>query len=246
MSKRVWISATAIGVIGAAIGIITANIVWWRPSRQIRGYYERLTDYVKANEGPIDILLVGDSITQHWGSPLDTDTLNTEWKKRFSVYKTVNVGFGGDKAEDLLARLDRGEIIAGLQPRLVVLMIGINNLCPLETSAAAVADTIQKCVAKLRQALPKADVIVVKILPARGLHGGISEDVKSTNAALDRLKLDSDPKVHVLDLTHDFVASDGTLKKPLYVDKVHLSIKGYDVYAERLKPLVDTLLGGKG
>jgi platelet-activating factor acetylhydrolase IB subunit beta/gamma len=43
---------------------------------------------VQANEGPIDVLLVGDSITIRWGE---------SWKKHFPELKAVNIGIGGDK-----------------------------------------------------------------------------------------------------------------------------------------------------
>jgi lysophospholipase L1-like esterase len=65
------------------------------------------------------------------------------------------------------------------------------------------------------------------------------EDIKKTNAALDPLKLDSDPNVKVLDLWSNFTNADGTIKKDLFTpDNIHLSPAGYAVYAQRLKPLL--------
>ena len=74
-------------------------------------------------------------------------------------------------------------------------------------------------------------------------HAKLVDYVKA-NAALDTLTLDSDSKMHVLDLWNDFANADGTLKKPLFTpDSIHLSLEGYAVYAERLKPLLDKFIG---
>jgi lysophospholipase L1-like esterase len=80
---------------------------------------------------------------------------------------------------------------------------------------------------------------VAKILPAHTPGNRFYEDIKKTNAALDPLKLDSDPHVKVLDLWPEFTNEDGTIKKALFTpDNIHLSPAGYAVYAERLKPLL--------
>lgn len=208
--------------------------------------HEKLVAYVRANQGPVDVLLVGDSITQQWGSPLDKGVLNEAWKKHFRGYKTINIGIGGDKTQNVLWRLDHGGV-EGLEPRVVVVMIGNNNMFfTPETGIEPVAQGIQTVVANVRDKFPQAEVIVAKILPAHAPGKRFYEDIKKTNAALDPLKLDGDPKVHVLDLTNDFTNADGTLKKELFTpDNIHLSLAGYGVVAERLKPLLDRFLGGR-
>ncbi len=206
--------------------------------------HAKLVKYVEANKGPIDILLVGDSITQQWGSPLDNKPLNAAWQKQFGNYKTINIGIGGDKSQNVLWRLDHGGV-AGLEPRLVVVLIGNNNMFfTPETGVEAAAKGIEMCVANVRDKFPKADVIAVKIFPAHAPGNRFYEDIKKTNAALDTLKLDRDPKVHVLDLTADMINADGTLKKESFTpDNIHLSQDGgYGLYAERLKPLVEKRL----
>jgi len=192
---------------------------------------------------PIDILLLGDSITQDWGG-LDTSTMNTEWKKRFGIYKSINAGLTKVKVEDLALRLDHRDF-AGLKPRVVILMIGINNLLGQNTNPENLAKAIQQCVVKVRWAFPKADVILVKILPACEPLSILYRDVRTTNGAIDRLRLDNDPQVRVLDLTKDFLEPDGALKKSLFFDQVHLSQKGYGVYAEGLRPLIQKSLAGR-
>ncbi len=199
-------------------------------------FHAGLVKTVEAAKGPIDVLLVGDSITQQWGAA---------WAQHFPGLKTVNIGIGGDKTQNVLWRLDHGGV-AGLEPRLVVLMIGNNNMFfASETGIEAVAQGIKMCVANLRDKFPKAEVVVVKILPAHAPGNPFYEDIRKTNAALDLLKLDADPKVHVLDLWKDMVNADGTIKKELFTpDNIHLNQEGgYALYAARLKPLVEKLPG---
>ncbi|MBM4081243.1 MAG: hypothetical protein FJ278_16185, partial [Planctomycetes bacterium] len=198
-----------------------------------------LVKIVEANKGPIDVLLVGDSITQQWGAA---------WQKHFGGYRSVNIGLGGDKTQNVLWRLDHGGVDS-LEPRLVVLLIGNNNMFfTPETGVEAAAQGIKMCVANLRERFPNAPVVAVKIFPAHAPGVRSYEDIKKTNAALDALKLDSDPKVHVLDLWNDMVNADGTLKKGLFTpDNIHLTQEGgYQLYASRLRPLVEKLLGGRG
>jgi len=206
--------------------------------------HAKLVAYVQANAGPVDVLLVGDSITQQWGSPLDKGVLNDAWLKHFRNYKTINIGIGGDKTQNVLWRLDHGGV-DGLKPRAILLMIGNNNMffAP-ETGVAAVARGVKTCVSNLRARFPEANVIVAKILPCHAPKDRFYEDVLRTNAEIDKLALGADSKVHALDLTKDFLNEDGTIKPALFIpDHVHLSLEGYAVYAERLKPLLDPLLG---
>ena len=205
--------------------------------------HARLVTYVQKNAGPCDVLLVGDSITQQWGSPLDKGVLNAAWLKAFPTAKTINIGIGGDKSQNVLWRLDHGGV-AGLQPKTIVLMIGNNNMFfTPETGVAAAAKGVETCALNLREKFPDAELIVAKILPCHGPKNRFYEDILRTNAEIDKLNLGADPKVKVLDLTKDFLNADGTIKNALYApDKIHLSLDGYDVYAQRLAPLLKLAL----
>jgi lysophospholipase L1-like esterase len=111
-----------------------------------------------------------------------------------------------------------------------------------ETGIEPAAQGIKTCALNLREKFPKAHLIVAKVLPAHAPGNRFYEDIKKTNAAIDGLDLAADPMVQVLDLTPDFVEADGTLKKSLFKpDNIHLSPAGYDVYAARLKPILEKL-----
>jgi len=185
---------------------------------------------VQQNQGPIDVLLVGDSITIQWGA---------SWAKHFPDRKAVNIGIGGDKTQNVLWRLDHGGV-EGLRPKTIVLMIGNNNMFfTPETGVAAAAKGVETCVRNLREKFPEAGLILAKILPCHAPKNRFYEDILLTNAEIDGLKLEADPKVRILDLTKDFLNADGTIRNALYTpDSIHLSPEGYAVYAERLRPLL--------
>ena len=206
--------------------------------------HTKLIDHVRANKGPVDILLLGDSITQQWGSLLDNKPLNAAWQKLFGKYKTINLGIGGEKSQNLLWRLDHGGV-EGIDPKVVIVLIGNNNMFFAgETGVEAAAKGVQMCVANAREKFPKADVIAVKIFPAHGPGNAFYENIKKTNVALDALKLHSDPKVQVLDISAEMLEADGSLKKNLFTpDNIHLSQEdGYEFFAVKLKPLVEKIL----
>lgn len=196
--------------------------------------HAKLVKDAEASRGSIDVLLIGDSITMQWGAA---------WAKHFPTLKTVNLGIGGDKTQNVLWRLDHGGV-AGLEPRVVVVLIGNNNMFfTPETGVEAAAKGVQMVVANVREKFPSAPVIAVKIFPAHAPGNRFYEDIKKTNAALDALNLDRDPKVTVLDLWNDMVSADGSLWEHLFLpDNIHLTQDGgYELYAAKLKPRIDSL-----
>jgi lysophospholipase L1-like esterase len=208
--------------------------------------HAKLLEHVKANKGTIDILLVGDSITQQWGSPLSgpKGELNAAWKKQFGQYKTVNIGIGGDKTQNVLWRLDHGGV-DGLEPKVVVLLIGNNNMFfTAETGVEAAAQGIKMCVTNLREKFPKVHIVTVKVFPAHAPGVPFYEDIKKVNQSLDGLKLTDDPRVQLLDFTSELINKDGTVKAELFTsDKIHLTQEvGYGLFAEKLKPSLEKVL----
>lgn len=199
--------------------------------------HEAHVQTVQQNPGPVDVLLVGDSITIQWGA---------SWQKNFPDLKAVNIGIGGDKTQNVLWRLDHGGV-EGLKPRVIVLMIGNNNMFfTPETGVEAAAQGIEMCAKNLREKFPDSGIIVAKILPAHAPGNRFYDDIKRTNLALDGLKFEQDKKLHMLDLTSDFTQADGKLKPELFTpDNIHLSPAGYAVYAERLRPLLSKFLAVK-
>ena len=125
-------------------------------------------------------------------------------------------------------------------------MIGVNN-APLVFAngvpAATAAHGIKLCIENLRMRCPKSQIVLVKILPAFDPAKEVGAQVKNINAAIDAVKLDTDANVHVLDLWREFTNADGTLKTALYSDgHLHLGAAGYEVFASKLQPALETFL----
>lgn len=229
---------------------VTPTAAHWKPTAPGQGnrwisHHATLVEKVQGVEGPIDIALVGDSITQGWGGGWDGAPLNAVWQKHFTRYNTLNLGIGGDRVENVLWRLDHGAL-DGASPKVAVLMIGVNN-APLVTAngvpAVSVAQGIQLCVQNLRARCPRTEIVLVKIFPAFAPDSAVHADIKLINASLDALKLDADPKVHILDLWSDFLNPDGSLKTAAYSDAhLHLNAAGYEIWAAKLKPVLAKLL----
>jgi len=222
---------------------VTPTAGHWGGSKWLETH-AKLVAHVQGTRGPIDVLLVGDSITQQWGSALDRKPLNTAWQKHFSRYQTVNLGIAGDKTQNVLWRLDHGGV-AGLRPRLVVLLIGNNNMFyTRETGVAAAAQGITACVENLRAKFPEAELVVATIFPAHRPGHAFYEDIKQTNAALRAMQLERDPKIHLLDLWPEMIEADGTLRRGLFqADNIHLTQDGgYAFFAAQLQPLFARLL----
>ena len=204
-------------------------------------HHDSLVKMVQSRKGPCDVLLVGDSITIQFEKDLAG---NANWKLNFPDYSAVNIGVGGDRTHSVLWRLDHGGA-DGLEPKAIVLMIGNNNqYFAAETGTKAIAEGIKTCALRLREQFPKVPIVVVKILPCSKPGDPFYENILKTNADLDQVGITADPLVQVLDFSKELLNADGTIKDDMFAsDRIHLSKAGYALYAERLRPILKTLLG---
>ena len=183
-----------------------------------------------AKKGDIDVILIGDSITHYSGGC-------PAYKNHFGVRKTLNLGQGGDRTQNVLWRLQNGEV-EGIQPKVAMLMIGTNNVGRGESPGDTVLG-IKAVLAELKQRLPNTKVVLCSILPRAG---AIIDPIGKANAQLPAIA-DGKQVIHV-DLTSDFQNADGSLKESLFGgDKVHLNCEGYRVWFEKVEPLVAGALG---
>jgi beta-glucosidase len=183
-----------------------------------------------AKKGDIDVILIGDSITDYGqGAPL--------YKYYFGDRKVLNMGQGGDRTQNVLWRLQNGEV-EGLQPKIAFLMIGTNNLGRGESPEDTVLG-IKTVLAELHKRLPNTKVVLYSIFPRTG---EIMKSVDKVNAQLPALA-DGQRVVHV-DLGHVFRNPDGTLIEPRFGrDKLHLNNEGYRVWWENMEPHLSAALG---
>jgi len=201
--------------------------------------HTKLVETVRTASGPVDVVLLGDSIVQGFGGGWNGPNFNPAWKRLFANYTALNLGISGDKVENILWRLDHGAV-DGLRAKAVVLLVGINNH-PRQDNAASIAEGIGLCVRNLRQRLPGSHVIVVKTPPAQ------NEDVRPLHRLLETMPAGQDPMVHLVDVHDDLVNRDGSLKALGFAaDKIHLDLIGYEILATRLKPVLRRILGKCG
>jgi beta-glucosidase len=199
---------------------------WWQQR------HEAMNTRVK--QGNVDLLLIGDSITQAWEA-----AGKDVWAKFYEPRGAVNLGIGGDRTEHVLWRLDHGNV-DGIAPKLAVLMIGTNNIG--SNSPEEIAEGVKAIVEKLRAKLPETKVLVLGVFP----RGETQDDplrqiVKKTN--VDIAKLADEKNVFYLDINPKFLDAKGVLSREIMPDLVHLTPASYTIWAEAIEPMVKKLMG---
>jgi beta-glucosidase len=221
-------------------------------------------DQFKAEHGPdIDVLLVGDSITWQWldiRAPYNQypQLFNEPWRESFPKIKAFTIGVAGDKSQGLLWRLDHqgatGTQSPPLNPKVVVLAIGHNNMYfSRETGVDNAAKGILWSAKNLRSKFPSCLIIVSKIFPNKTPADAFYKDAQAINAELDKLiPAENDPKIILQpDLWSKMTNTDGTVRPEFFRadepahNKIHLSVEGYRLWAEALKPLIDSTIEKK-
>jgi lysophospholipase L1-like esterase len=183
-----------------------------------------------AKQGHIDLLFLGDSITQGWHE-------NSTWHRFYDPRKAANFGIGGDRTEHVLWRIQHGEL-DGIDPKLTVLLIGTNNLSA--STPDEIAQGVTAVVAELRHRLPKTKVLLLGIFPRGHRPDSVRERIKSVNQKI--AGLDDGTHVRFLDIGQAFLDADGTISREIMPDFLHLTRRGYRIWAEAMEPTVWEML----
>ena len=189
-------------------------------------------DIEVADAGNVDLLFVGDSITEGWNQQV--------WKKSFGKWKAANFGIGGDHTGNVLWRLDNGH--AGkLHPKLVVLTIGVNNFFHCQAAPAQVFDGVQAVVVKLHTLYPDARILLNAVLPYE--QSGQSPK-RAEVQELNRLiaGLDDGKTIIYKDYGKRFLQANGDMSPTIMKDFLHPTPKGYQVWADAMLPDVRKLM----
>ena len=147
----------------------------------------------------------------------------------------------GDETAHVLWRLDHGAV-DGLAPKLVVLLIGTNNLGNVGHTPAQAAAGVAAVVANLRAKLPATPVLLLAVLP-RDREAG-----DALRLAVDELNRLIAPRadgrhVHWLDVGPLLLRPDGTIARSVMPDYLHLSPAAYQTWADAMRPTVERLMG---
>ena len=198
----------------------------------------------KAKAGGIDIYFEGDSITRRWGAT-DYPDLLTNWKQNFFGWNAADFGWGADRVENILWRLQNGEL-DGVHPKVIVLLAGTNNVgrtVPAGGDEAEVADITQGLKAVIdvmRVKAPEATIIVTAIFP-RNDNIAVMPTIDRINANLSKM---AGGKIRYLNINEKLADKDGRLFDGMMnPDKLHPAIMGYQVWADALKPMFRELAG---
>ena len=197
--------------------------------------HEGFLQDLKSHNGKVELLFVGDSITDGWrGGGKKVFAENFAEK-----YDTLNIGLSGDRTQHVLWRLENGEM-EGIKPKLAMLMIGTNNLSG-NTNDEIVAG-IDACVKEIQKLSPTTKVLLLGVFP-RGMKATdpSRQRIKDINSAISKLD-DGGKTVKYLDIGDKFLEPDGTLPKEIMPDALHPNTKGYQIWADAVKDSIAELM----
>jgi len=173
----------------------------------------------KARKGGIDVYFVGDSITRRWGAT-DYPEFLANWKQNFFGWNTANFGWGADKIQNILWRLENGEL-DGVNPKVIVILAGTNNIGPQAIDDAAIADItsgIKAILETCRKKAPEAAIILTAIFPRNDNMAAMP----AINRINDNLSRFADGKrIRFLNVNDKLADKDGKLLDGMMQDKLH-------------------------
>jgi lysophospholipase L1-like esterase len=194
----------------------------------------------KARKGRIDLYFLGDSITRRWGAT-DYPQFLEHWKKTFHGWNAGNFGWGGDSTQNILWRIENGEL-DGVNPKVIVLLAGTNNIGanPRREIAHEVPKGIRAILDVCRAKAPDATIVLMAVFP-RNDGPGANPVINEINAQLAAM---ADGKtIRFLNINNRLADENGQFREGVSADKLHLTLKGYEIWAESLTPLLTELLG---
>jgi lysophospholipase L1-like esterase len=200
----------------------------------------------KVSQGRIDVYFAGDSIVRRWGAT-DYPELLANWRQNFFGWNAANFGWGADATQNILWRLQNGEL-DGVNPKVIVLLAGTNNVgntVPPEAAASTIADVargIEAIVGTLRAKAPGATIVVTAIFP-RNDNMAVLPIIDGINQAIARMA--DGRAIRYLNVNDRLATADGVLREGMMNarDKLHPTVRGYQVWADALKPILTELLG---
>jgi lysophospholipase L1-like esterase len=198
----------------------------------------------KARRGGIDLYFAGDSITRRWGAT-DYPDLLANWTRNFYGWNAANFGWGGDTTQNILWRLENGEL-DGVRPMAIVLLAGTNNVGATlppggdEEKAADVARGVTAIVGAMQARAPGATIILMAIFP-RNDNIAVMSTIDRINRRLSALA--DGTRVRVLNINDRLADENGRLRDGVSADGLHLTAAGYQIWADALKPVLVEVLG---
>jgi len=197
----------------------------------------------KAKQGRIDVYFLGDSIVRRWGA-LDYPELLANWKQNFYGWNAADFGWGADRTQNILWRLENGEL-DGVNPKIIVLLAGTNNVGAQPRDAATIAEIangLKTIVAVCQRKAPGATIILTAIFP-RNDNIAVMPTINRINQQLASFA--DGRRVRFVDINDRLADANGTVVAGVLNerDKLHPTLAGYQIWADTLKPIFRDLLG---
>lgn len=187
---------------------------------------------------PIHILFLGDSITEG----LNQAGAETMLAK-YEAHKPAVFGVGGEDTNNLLYRLTTGELDIEPNPKVVVLMIGVNNISHNKgITPDKVAEGIKQNIDVIRAKVPNSKLVLMSLLPfGKEIDSPVRQKVIGVNKIIQGYA-DGKSIIYV-DAYSRFLDSKGTVMDGLMdAASLHPLDKGYQVWHDALWPVVEPLL----
>lgn len=206
--------------------------------------------------GSHDLVLIGDSITQCLEDGGEWKPLNRVWEKYYAPRRALNLGYSGQRTEDVLWRLHNGELDFSSSPRVFMLLIGTNNTddqhYPTVHNAEQLVAGTKAIVDLIKARHPSSKILVLRVLPCGGPRDKTSyhrsynrsEDMQAVlrDAHARMSGLADNRQVFYLDVNSVFLSPDGTVNPALMPDLIHPNAEGAEALAAAIKPTLDRLL----
>lgn len=206
-------------------------VKWWMPRHE-----QKLKELAEMKT--VDLLMIGDSITHGW----ETGG-KAVWEKYYAKRNALNIGFSGDRTEQVLWRFDHGAI-DGISPKAAVVMIGTNNTGHRQDDPDETAAGIKAILDQLGKKSPKTKVLLLAIFP-RGASA--DDELRRINDQINERisKFADNKRIFYLDVSDKFLNDDGSLPKSIMPDLLHPNAEGYEIWAKAMEPTLAKLMGEK-
>lgn len=210
--------------------------------RENLGWWKNMNDSFNAiaRERNAKIVFLGDSITDLWRRVPSARGGKSVWDARIAPLDAVNFGISGDRTENILWRLDSGNLSGKMNPKLVVLMIGTNNW---RNSPEDTAQGIKAILTKIHGQHPQTKILLLAVFP----RGADKTDAKrQTNEKVNGIikGFADGRRVYWLDINKVFLEKDSeeTLPRSVMPDLLHPNEEGYRRWAEAVVPVIKRLV----
>ena len=194
----------------------------------------------------MDLVFIGDSITHLFGGEPESGRAVAPdvWSRHYGGRRVLNLGFGWDRTQNVLWRLENGEL-DHIRPRAAVVLIGTNNLVGSESARRNTPEEIVEGVLavceEIRDRVSGCRILVMGLLPRAPEK--FVEPIRTTNALLaDACRITG---VQFMDPWPSFAGPDGLPRADLMADTTHPNREGYRVWAEAIEPLITEWLAGQ-